>query len=151
MPSFNELPPVNTEWSALLAFRLSPSPPANPREVVRDRSERLALGCLTQHAARMVDMSCGRYVLEALGQPPEYSGVRKVRSPNATTDASGSEIELSSTVSGWFSSIVSFVCSDQAGRDGHSGSNHEAQRQRIGTTTLHPFNPRASLMAGRSP
>jgi hypothetical protein len=29
-----------------LPFRLSLSPPANPREVVRDRSERLALGAV---------------------------------------------------------------------------------------------------------
>jgi hypothetical protein len=151
MPSFNELPPVNTEWSALLAFRLSPSPPANPREVVRDRSERLALGCLTQHAARMVDMSCGRYVLEALGQPPEYSGVRKVRSPNATADASGSEIELSSTSRpGFHRSASSTVHSVPRGSAAVSimAGLIGAQRQRVGTTTLRTFNPRASLMAG---
>jgi hypothetical protein len=85
----------------------------------------------------MVDMSCGGMYWRRSDNPPEYSGVRKTCSPNATGDASGSEIELSSTVSGWFSSIVSFVCSDQAGRDGHSGSNHEAQRQRVGVTALH--------------
>ena len=100
----------------------------------------------------MVDMSCLLYVLEALGQSGSraagaanrFSRARKLSAPNATVDASGSKIELSSALA-----FIDHVV--QACHHGHSGSNHEAQRQRIGTTTLHPFNPRASLMAGRSP
>jgi hypothetical protein len=51
----------------------------------------------------MVNMSCGSMYWRRSDNhlAPEYSGVRKTCSPNATGDASGSEIELSSSMSGW--------------------------------------------------
>ena len=106
--SSNEFAPVIREWSTVLALRHLQT----HVKVARDRSERLAQRCLTQHAARIGGYELPSYVLEALGQPSECSGFdggAVVQPPEDVLsechrDASGSEIELSL---GWLSSIAS--------------------------------------------
>ena len=70
--------------------------------------------------------------LKAAGVANRFSWARKLRAPNATTSASGSEIELSLTAS-----ALPLIDRVVQGRPSWTQRHyHEAQRQRVGTTTL---------------
>lgn len=128
---------------------VSPSPPANPREGRQGSIGTAGAGLSYTACCKNGGYELPPYALEALGQPPEYSGFDggaavvqpagrcALRMPPETPLDLRSSCRRAGFHRSPRSVDMSTLCSDQAGHREHSGRNHEAQRRRVGTTT--PF------------